>query len=196
MNVKAAAALAMMTVLLPAYKSRSGPGFACAMFAGLTFDTQPRVAVLLDFFRSPYAQNGSSQPDSKSAPKAQSPPSQEKQHFYYHSWAKGEFKICETYSGAPSVVLCESDDDMQWKNSFMNMIGDNNRAGMVEDQSYHQALAFAAAHGKTFLATFSEDPWPQPQTGLKLSVWNCSMDKNKLIACALGGRTTRTTTGE
>jgi hypothetical protein len=108
----------------------------------------------------------------------------QKLRFYYHTWKKDEIKVCETYSGSPGVVVCDSDDDTVWTNSLMHMIGDNNRAGMTEDKSYGKALAFAAAHGKTFLASFSEDPWPKPQTGIKLTVWNCNQDKDKNMSCS------------
>jgi hypothetical protein len=81
--------------------------------------------------------------------------------------------------------VCNSDDDIQWANSFLNMIADNQRSGKTGEQSYRQALAYASKHGKTFSATFSEDPWPMPQTGLKLSTWTCK--KDKIVACDLGG---------
>jgi hypothetical protein len=112
----------------------------------------------------------------------------EKQHFYYHSWAKNEFKVCQTYSGTPNLVLCDSDDDMQWRNSFLNMIADNGRANMTEEESYRKALEFAASHGKTFLASFTEDPWPKPQTGIKATVWNCSKDKGDVVRCERAGQ--------
>jgi hypothetical protein len=108
----------------------------------------------------------------------------QKLRFYYHTWKKDEIKVCETYSGSPEVVVCDSDDDDVWTNSLMHMIGDNNRAGMTEENSYGRALAFASAHGKTFLASFSQDPWPKPQTGIKLTVWSCSQDKEKNISCS------------
>jgi hypothetical protein len=145
------------------------------------------VLAILAVVLPSFSQNKAPAPDPKPAPKAKDAPALEKQHFYFHSWGKGEFKVCQTYSGAPDVVLCDSADDVEWKNSFMNIIGDNSRAGIPEEQSYRQALAFASAHGKTFLASFSEDPWPKPQTGLKLSVWNCTKDKD-VISCELGGR--------
>jgi hypothetical protein len=112
----------------------------------------------------------------------------EKEHCYFHTWNKGEFKVCQTYSGAPNVVLCDSDDDMQWRNSFLNMIADNGRANMTEEESYRQALSFAASHGKTFLASFTEDPWPKPQTGIKATVWNCSKDKDGVVRCERAGQ--------
>jgi len=112
----------------------------------------------------------------------------EKQHFYYHSWAKNEYKVCQTYSGMPNLVLCDSDDDMEWRNSFLNMIADNGRANMTEEESYQKALAFAASHGKTFLASFTEDPWPKPQTGIKATVWNCSKDKDGVVRCERAGQ--------
>jgi hypothetical protein len=142
-----------------------------------------------------YSQNKATESDPKSMPTPKDAPKSEIQHFYYHSWGKGEFKVCEAYSGVPNVVVCDSDDDVEWQSSFLNLIAVNNRRGMTEEQSYRQALAFASAHGKTFLANFSEDPWPNPQTGLKLSVWNCTKDKNT-ITCGLGERASKTTTGE
>jgi len=151
---------------------------------------------ILNLVLPSYSQNKVPEPDSKSVPIAKDAPKPEQQHFYFHSWAKDEFKICETYSGAPGVVVCDSDDDIQWKGSFLNLIAENDREGMTEERSYQQALAFASAHGKTFIASFSDDPWPKPQTGFKLSVWNCARDKSNIVACALGGRTTKTTTGE
>jgi hypothetical protein len=145
------------------------------------------VVAILALVLPSYSQNNVPAPDPKPAPQAKDASKPEKQHFYYHSWNKGEYKVCQTYSGAPGVVLCDSADDAEWSNSFMNIIAGNGRAGIPEDQSYHQALAFASSRGKTFLATFSDDPWPKPQTGLKLSVWNCTKDKD-LVACELGGR--------
>jgi hypothetical protein len=135
-----------------------------------------------------YGQNKAAESGSKSSSDAAGAPQPEKQHFYYHSWSKGEFKVCQTYSGAPNVVLCDSDDDMEWRNSFLNMIADNGRANMTEEESYRQALAFAASHGKTFLASFTEDPWPKPQTGIKATVWNCSKDKEGVIRCERAGQ--------
>ena len=49
---------------------------------------------------------------------------------------------------------------------------------------------------KHFSANFSDDPWPKPQTGFKLSVWNCTKDNNNRLRADLGGRTSKTTTGE
>src|ERR1700688_3685405 len=89
------------------------------------------VLAILALALPSYGQNKAPEPDSKSPPQAKDAPKPEKQHFYYHSWSKGEFKVCQTYSGAPNVVLCDSADDVQWKNSFINMIGDNNRRGMA-----------------------------------------------------------------
>jgi hypothetical protein len=133
-----------------------------------------------------FGQNKAPEPDSKSARAAKDASKSQEVRFYYHSWQKGELKVCESYSGAPSVVVCESDDDVQWRNSFVNMIADNNREGLTEEQSYRKALDFASKRGKSFLASFSDDPWPKPQTGLKLSVWSCSKDKDA-ISCSLAG---------
>ena len=46
------------------------------------------------------------------------------QRFYFHSWGKGEFKICESYSEVPNVVVRDSADDIEWKNSILNLIAD------------------------------------------------------------------------
>jgi hypothetical protein len=154
------------------------------------------VLSLLALVLPSYSQNKTPDPDTKSAPIAKDASKPEEQHFYFHSWGKGEFKVCGTYADVPDVVVCDSADDMEWKNSFLNMIGDNDRAGMTEEKSYHQALEYASKHGKTFPAIFSEDPWPKPQIGLKLSVWNCTKDKNNVVTCELGGRTTKATSGE
>jgi hypothetical protein len=135
-----------------------------------------------------FSQNKAADSGSKASSDSADATKPEKQHFYYHSWSKGEFKVCQTYSGAPNVVLCDSDDDMQWRNSFLNMIADNGRANMTEEESYRQALSFAASHGKTFLATFTEDPWPKPQTGIKATVWNCSKDKDGVVRCERAGQ--------
>ena len=98
-----------------------------------------------------FGQNKAAESGSKSSSEATRAPQPEKQHFYYHSWAKNEYKVCQTYSGMPNLVLCDSDDDMEWRNSFLNMIADNGRANMTEEESYQKALEFAASHGKTFL---------------------------------------------
>jgi len=143
-----------------------------------------------------YSRNAASDPDLEAAPQVSSAPKPETEKFYFHSWGKGEYKVCQTYSGVPNVVLCDSSDDIDWKSSFMNLLAGNNREGKTEEQSYRLALNFASAHGKAFLTSFSEDPWPKPQTGFKLSVWNCSKEKNNAITCDLSGRTTKTTTGE
>ena len=132
-----------------------------------------------------YSQDKTPVANPKPAPAASVATQPTDQHFYFHSWHNGEIKICETYSGVPNLIVCNSDDDIQWGNSFLNMIADNERSGKTEEQSYRQALGFASKHGKTFSATFSEDPWPMPQTGLKLSTWTCK--KDKIVACDLGG---------
>jgi hypothetical protein len=154
------------------------------------------ILAILTLVLPAYSQNKAPEPDSKSAPPANDAPKPEIQKFYFHSWGKGEYKVCQTYSGAPNIVLCDSADDVEWKSSFMNLLGDNTREGKTEEQSYRLALTFASAHGKAFIASFSEDPWPKPQTGFKLSVWNCSKEKNNTISCDLSGRTTKTTTAE
>jgi hypothetical protein len=146
------------------------------------------VLAILVLVLPSYSQNKAPEPDPKPLSKAEDAPKLEKQHFYYHSWRNGEIKVCQTYSGAPSVVLCDSADDIEWRSSFINMIADNNRADITEEENYRRALAYASAHGKTFLASFSEDPWPKPQTGLKLTVWNCTKDKD-VVTCELGGHT-------
>ncbi len=143
------------------------------------------VLAILMFVVPSYSQDKSPVAETKSPPKAKVATQPEEGHFYFHSWHNGEIKICETYSGEPNLIVCNSDDDIQWGNSFLNMIADNQRAGKTEEQSYRQALAFASKHGKMFTATFSEDPWPKPQTGLKLSTWTCK--KDKIVACDLGG---------
>lgn len=135
-----------------------------------------------------FGQNKAAESGSKSSSDTSGASQPEKQHFYYHSWSKNEYKVCQTYSGMPNLVLCDSDDDMQWSNSFLNMIAANGRANMTEEESYHQALAFAASHGKTFLATFTDDPWPKPQTGIKATVWNCSKDKEGVVRCERAGQ--------
>ncbi len=135
-----------------------------------------------------FGQNKGAESGSKSPSDATGAPQPEKQHFYYHSWSKNEYKVCQTYSGMPNLVLCDSDDDMQWSNSFLNMVAQNNRADMTEEQSYRQALAFAASHGKPLPATFTDDPWPKPQTGIKATVWNCSKDKEGVIRCERAGQ--------
>lgn len=131
-----------------------------------------------------YGQNKAAGPSQSSTSESWDATKLEKLRFYYHAWKKNEIKVCETYSGSPGVIVCDSDDDAVWPSSLMNIIGDNNRAGMAEDKSYGQALAFASAHGKTFQASFSQDPWPKPQTGIKLTVWSCSQDKEKNISCS------------
>ncbi|MGD0910198.1 MAG: hypothetical protein ABSA96_21660 [Candidatus Acidiferrales bacterium] len=154
------------------------------------------ILAILTLVLPGYSQNKAPDADSKSTLQANAAPKPETEKFYFHSWGKGEYKVCQTYSGVPNVVLCDSDDDIDWKSSFMNLLAGNSREGKTEEQSYRLALNFASEHGKSFLTRFSEDPWPKPQTGFKLSVWNCSKDKNNTISCELGGRTTKTTTAE
>ena len=116
------------------------------------------IAVLFAIFMlaSPsYSQNKASGPEAKPASKVQNAPAPEKEHFYYHSWKKNEIKACQSYSGVPNVLVCDSDDDMTWNNSFLNMISQNRRTGMTDEESYKNALAFALDHGKTYLTTFS-----------------------------------------
>jgi hypothetical protein len=144
------------------------------------------IALAILMFAAPCrSQDNAPGANQKPAPAAHIATQPADQHFYYHSWHNGEIKICETYSGVPGLVVCNSDDDIEWRNSFLNMIADNQRSGKTEEQSYRQALDFASKRGKTFSATFSEDPWPKPQTGLKLSTWTCK--KDKIVTCDLGG---------
>ena len=142
------------------------------------------VLAVLPLLPPSYGQNKAASPSQSSTSEGWDATKLEKLRFYYHKWKKNEIKVCETYSGSPGVVICDSDDDDVWNNSLMHMIGDNNRAGIPEDKSYGQALAFASAHGKTFPASFSQDPWPKPQTGIKLTVWNCNQDKEKNTSCS------------
>jgi hypothetical protein len=142
------------------------------------------VVAVLALLLPLYGQNNAASPAASPASQGWDATKLEKLRFYYHTWKKNEIKVCETYSGSPGVVVCDSDDDDVWTNSLMHMIGDNNRAGMTEDKSYGTALAFAAAHGKTFLTSSSQDPWPKPQTGITLTVWGCNQDKDKNISCS------------
>jgi hypothetical protein len=141
-------------------------------------------------------QNKSAELSPKPAPNAIAARIQETEKFYFHSWGKDEYKVCQTYSGVPNVVLCDSADDIEWKSSFMNLLANNNREGKTEEQAYIQALNFASAHGKAFPASFSGYPWPKPQTGFKLTVWNCSKDKTNTISCDVTGLATKPAPGE
>jgi len=154
------------------------------------------VLAILILALSASGRNRISGADLKPAPSGDSAIKPELIKFFFHSWRKGEYKVCQTYSGAPGVVVCDSDDDIEWKSSLMNLIAANNREGKTEEQSYREALAFASAHGKSFLSVFSEDPWPKPQTGFRLSVWNCTKDKENTVSCGLGGRTNKSATAE
>jgi hypothetical protein len=104
----------------------------------------------------------------------------EKINFYYHSWDDSEIKLCETFPSKPYLTVCD-DGDLEWKASLMHMISDARiDHGMSEEQSYELALAFATVHSKTFLGSFSHDPWPKSQSQSKVTdrhVWSCTKEK-------------------
>lgn len=117
-------------------------------------------------------------PDRSSESKA------ENENVYYREWEAGESKSCETYSGQPYLLIC--DKYLDWEASFMNLIVKHAAAGMSEEQSYHMAFLDAKTHAKRFSVKFSEEPWPEPRTGRKLAVWDCT--KDAVISCLLNGR--------
>jgi hypothetical protein len=107
------------------------------------------------------------------------------QNVYFHSWDIGEIKDCETYSGHPYLLVCDG-NDLSWKGSFLELIGDNAAAGMTKEEAYHRALVYSTAHSKKFLVSFSREPWPKPQEGIKMTMWDCT--KKNIITCKFGGR--------
>src|ERR1035441_4503646 len=101
-------------------------------------------------------------------------PEPKAQNVYYQSWDEGEVKSCSTYSGQPSLVECDG-AKLAWKEAFINLLGNYAAAGVEE--AHHRAFLYAIAHSKLFLISFSEEPWPKPQTGRKEAMWNCTKDK-------------------
>lgn len=111
--------------------------------------------------------------------------------FYYHSCDEGESKLCFTYLGtsyvgekaAPIVVVCNGSDDLEWKESFLNLLASHAGKGMSKEEMYRQSLTYAQVHSKTFSVSFSENPWrkPLPSSGLMMTRWNCTKDKT--ITC-------------
>jgi len=110
-------------------------------------------------------------------------PKQEVENVYSNSWDAGEIKSCSTYSGQPTLLICDQ-SNISWKDSFINMLGDNAKFG--EDEAYRRAFALAISRSKQFMVSFSEDAWPMPQSGRKLALWQCKKDSE--ISCKLSGR--------
>ena len=144
-----------------------------------------RVAValaILVFLPSLYGQNVDSNQKAEQAQKFTG-----NFPFYYHSWDEGESKLCFTFLGtsyvgekaAPIVVECSGSDDLEWKESFLNLLASHAGTGMSKEEMYRQALAYAQIHSKTFSVSFSENPWkkPLPTSGLMMTGWNCTKDK-------------------
>lgn len=113
------------------------------------------------------------------------PPAPKTENVYYQSWDSGEIKSCSTYSGEPFLLICD-DTKLDWNESFLNLIGKYAAAGSSEDDAYKKAFSFVSAHSKQFLVNFSEKPWPEPRTGRKLAMWDCT--KDSAITCKLTGR--------
>jgi hypothetical protein len=110
---------------------------------------------------------------------------------YSDQWDSGEVKNCFTYSGQPTLLVCDQ-SKMEWKGALINMVGDNAASGMTADQAYHRAFVDAITKSKQFMVEFSDSygrdptPWPKPQTGRKMTSWDCTKDKT--ISCSLGAR--------
>jgi hypothetical protein len=123
----------------------------------------------------------------KPAPKPGVPREPSRADVYFPTWDEGEIKNCETFSGQPNLLICDT-AKLEWKDSFINLAGHNAAAGLSEEESYNATLVYARLHGKQFLVGFSEEPWPgpSPHTGIKLISWDCMKDKT--IACKFAGR--------
>ena len=123
------------------------------------------------------------------------------QNVYSDQWDSGEIKKCATYSGQPTLLVCDG-TKMEWEGSLLNLVDKDILANkstyqylpqfMVEDKSYHSAFVEALTRSKQFMVEFSDSygrdptPWPKPQTGRKMTLWDCS--KDKVISCSFGGR--------
>jgi hypothetical protein len=113
-------------------------------------------------------------------------PKPEKQSVYYHTWEDGEVKDCQTYSGHPHLLVCDVHDN-SWSASFTDLI--IQYAGMVRGKTkdarfqatVEKALAYVSTHSREFLVSFPKDAWPQSQTGIDLTLWECT--KDKAITC-------------
>jgi len=133
----------------------------------------------------------------KPAAKASAPSKQmrrtkpESENVYSDSWDQGEIKSCVTFSGRPALLICD-DSKSAWPGSFINLLGNNIGAGKSEDQAYDRTFVEATVRSKQFLVEFLDAhgrdpaPWPEPQTGRKMTSWDCT--KEKVISCSLGAR--------
>ncbi|HKM81900.1 MAG TPA: hypothetical protein VJX30_07850 [Terriglobales bacterium] len=145
------------------------------------------VAILgiLAFLLPLHGQNKAPASNPKQAPKRSAAPKPEEQNVYSRPWDDGEIKSCVTYSGQPYLLVCDG-SKLDWKDAFINLVGENAATGMNHEESYSRAFMYAMTHSKTFLVSFSQEAWPDPQTGIKMTMWDCS--KEKTITCKFGAR--------
>jgi hypothetical protein len=120
---------------------------------------------------------------SKPSPTA---PKAEIENVYYHqSWDDGEVKDCLTYSGGSHLLACDI-DNVDWEDSFLNLVARNSGPSKVDAHGFHSAFVYSMTHSKKFPVRFPAEACPKPQEGTKMTFWKCT--KEKSVTCKFAGK--------
>lgn len=142
------------------------------------------LLIMLIFGVTSYAQNASISPKANPVPKTETAQKPVIRSVYSLPWESGEIKSCTTYSGQPYLLECDG-TKMECEGAFINLLADN-EVLLGKEEAYQRTFSYVIAHSKQFLVSFSREPWPKPQTGHKMTSWNCT--KDKVISCSFGAR--------
>jgi hypothetical protein len=110
-------------------------------------------------------------------------------YVYYHTWEQGEVKSCFTFSNHPLLLICDS-SEVEWPESFINVLGRDTPSGASEEDQYQAALSYVAARSKQFEVQFHKsdgtelDPWEKASTLRKRTLWHCT--KKEAVSCSFG----------
>jgi hypothetical protein len=144
----------------------------------------PIILAVLVYAVASYGQSTSSSPKPNQVPKTGTAQKPVIRSVYSLPWESGEIKSCTTYSGQPYLLECDG-TKMEWEGAFINLLADN-QVLLGKEEAYQRTFSYVIAHSKQFLVSFSREPWPKPQTGHKMTSWNCT--KEKVISCSFGAR--------